>query len=94
MSRNSTSQFHELKLNFDADQRPSSRAVSQHSAGCLCFATYRLTHHERNEQVFSESPIPVVRAVWPDGIIRTFSDQVGNDEVEIEDQEPELEDDE
>ncbi len=46
------------------------------------------------KQVFSESPIPVVRAVWPDGIIRTFSDQVGNDDVQIEDQEPELEDDE
>ena len=43
------------------------------------------------KQVFSESPIPIVRAVWPDGIIRTFSDQVGNDDVEIEDQEPELE---
>jgi Uncharacterised methyltransferase family (DUF6094) len=44
------------------------------------------------KQVFSESPIPVVRAVWPDGIIRTFSDQVGDDDVEINDQEPELED--
>ena len=33
------------------------------------------------KQVFSESPMPIVRAVWPDGIIRTFSDQVGNDEV-------------
>jgi hypothetical protein len=44
------------------------------------------------KQVFSESPIPVVRAVWPDGIIRTFSDQVGDDDVEIDDQEPELED--
>jgi hypothetical protein len=43
------------------------------------------------KQVFSESPIPVVRAVWPDGIIRTFSDQVGDDDVEIDDQEPELE---
>ena len=43
------------------------------------------------KQVFSESPIPVVRAVWLDGIIRTFSDQVGTDEVESEDQEPELE---
>ena len=41
--------------------------------------------------VFSESPIPIVRAVWPDGIIRTFSDQVGNEDVQIEDQEPELE---
>ena len=44
------------------------------------------------KQVFSESPIAVVRAVWPDGIIRTFSDQVGNDDVEIEAQEPEMED--
>jgi Uncharacterised methyltransferase family (DUF6094) len=26
------------------------------------------------KQVFSESPIPIVRAVWPDGIIRTCSD--------------------
>ena len=43
------------------------------------------------KQVFSESPIPIVRAVWPDGIIRTFSDQVGNEDVEIENQEPELE---
>ena len=43
------------------------------------------------KQVFSESPIPIVRAVWPDGIIRTFSDQVGNEDVQIEDQEPELE---
>jgi Uncharacterised methyltransferase family (DUF6094) len=43
------------------------------------------------KQVFSESPIPIVRAVWPDGIIRTFSDQVGNEDVEIEDQEQELE---
>ena len=43
------------------------------------------------KQVFSESPIPIVRAVWPDGIIRTFSDQVGDEDVQIEDQEPELE---
>jgi hypothetical protein len=43
------------------------------------------------KQVFSESPIPIVRAVWPDGIIRTFSDQVGNEDVQIEGQEPELE---
>jgi hypothetical protein len=43
------------------------------------------------KQVFSESPIPIVRAVWPDGVIRTFSDQVGNEDVQIEDQEPELE---
>ena len=42
-----------------------------------------------SKQVFSESPIPIVRAVWPDGTIRTFSDQVGNEDVEIEDQEPE-----
>ena len=41
------------------------------------------------KQVYSESPIPIVRAVWPDGIIRTFSDQVGNEDVQIEDQEPE-----
>ena len=59
---------------------------------------HRTEHHETpsgdavTKQVFSESPIPVVRAVWPDGIIRTFSDQVGNDDVEIEEQEPELED--
>jgi hypothetical protein len=44
------------------------------------------------KQVFSESPIPIVRAVWPDGIIRTFSDQVGDEDVEIETQQPELED--
>ncbi len=43
------------------------------------------------KQVFSQSPIPIVRAVWPDGIIRTFSDQVGNSDVEIENPEPELE---
>ena len=43
------------------------------------------------KQVFSESPIPIVRAVWPDGIIRTFSDQVGDEDVEIETQEPEPE---
>jgi hypothetical protein len=43
------------------------------------------------KQVFSESPIPIVRAVWPDGIIRTFSEPVGNDDVQIEDDEPELE---
>ena len=34
----------------------------------------------------------VVRSVWPDGIIRKFSDQVGNDDVQIEDLAPELED--
>jgi hypothetical protein len=45
------------------------------------------------KQVFSESPMPIVRAVWPDGTIRTFSDQVGNDEVQLDDQEPEPEDD-
>src|SRR5262249_52134753 len=45
-----------------------------------------------SKQVFSESPIPVVRAVWPDGIIRTFTDQVGDEDVQIDDQEPELED--
>ena len=44
------------------------------------------------KQVFSESPIPIVRAVWSDGIIRTFSDQVGDEDVEIEVEEPELED--
>jgi hypothetical protein len=43
------------------------------------------------KQVFSESPIPIVRAVWADGIIRTFSDQVGNEDVQLEDQEPETE---
>ena len=36
------------------------------------------------KQVFSESPIPIVRAVWPDGIIRTFSDKVGDEDVELE----------
>ena len=45
------------------------------------------------KQLFSESPMPIVRAVWPDGTIRTFSDQVGDDEVQLEDQEPEPEDD-
>src|SRR5262249_7280646 len=45
------------------------------------------------KQVFSESPMPIVRAVWPDGTIRTFSDQLGTDEVQLDDQEPELEDD-
>jgi len=43
------------------------------------------------KQVFSESPIPIVRAVWPDGIIRTFSDQVGDGDVQIEDEKAELE---
>jgi len=58
---------------------------------------HRTEHHETpsgdsvTKQVFSESPIPIMRAVWPDGIIRTFSDQVGNEDVQIEDQEPELE---
>jgi hypothetical protein len=32
--------------------------------------------------------------VWPDGIIRTFSEQVGDDDVQIEDDEIEVEDDE
>jgi hypothetical protein len=45
-----------------------------------------------HKQVFSESPMPIVRAVWPDGSIRTFSDQVGNDELQLDNQEPELED--
>jgi hypothetical protein len=44
------------------------------------------------KQVFAESPIPVVRAVWSDGIIRTFSEQIAADDVQIEDDEPELED--
>jgi hypothetical protein len=43
------------------------------------------------KQVFSESPMPIVRAVWSDGIIRTFSEQVSNEDVQIEDQEAELE---
>jgi hypothetical protein len=42
--------------------------------------------------VFSDLHIPVVRAVWRDGIIRTFTDQGGDDSVQIDDQEPELED--
>jgi hypothetical protein len=44
------------------------------------------------KQFFAESPIPVVRAVWSDGIIRTFSEQITTDDVLIEDDEPELED--
>jgi hypothetical protein len=44
------------------------------------------------KQVFSESPNPIVRAVWPDGTIRAFSDQVAKEDVEIDDQEPEMED--
>jgi hypothetical protein len=44
-----------------------------------------------SKQVFSESPMPIVRAVWPDGIIRTYSEQVPTEDVEIEDQESELE---
>jgi hypothetical protein len=44
------------------------------------------------KQVFSESPMPIVRAVWPDGTIRTFSDQVGSDEAQFDDQNPDLED--
>ncbi len=43
------------------------------------------------KQVFFESPMPVVRAVWPDGIIRTFSDEIGDEDIQIEDNEPELE---
>ena len=45
-----------------------------------------------HKQVFSESPMPIVRAVWPDGIIRTFSDQVGSDEVQFDEQNLESED--
>ena len=45
-----------------------------------------------HKQVFSESPMPIVRAVWPDGTIRTFSDQVGSDEAQFDDQNPDLED--
>jgi hypothetical protein len=41
------------------------------------------------KQVFSESPMPILRAVWPDGIIRTFSEQIGSADVQIEDQGPE-----
>jgi hypothetical protein len=44
-----------------------------------------------SKQVYSESPIPIVRAVWPDGTIRTFSDQVCDEDVEIEDEETEQE---
>jgi hypothetical protein len=36
--------------------------------------------------------MPIVRAVWPDGTIRTFSDQVGSDEAQFDDQNPESED--
>jgi hypothetical protein len=43
------------------------------------------------KQVFSESPIPVVRAVWPDGTIRTFSEQVVTNDVQFDEHEPELE---
>jgi hypothetical protein len=43
------------------------------------------------KQVFSESPIPIVRAAWPDGTIRTFSDRGGNGTVQIENQELEEE---
>jgi hypothetical protein len=45
-----------------------------------------------HKQVFSESPMPIVRAVWPDGTIRTFSDQVGSDEAQFGDQNIESED--
>jgi hypothetical protein len=44
-----------------------------------------------SKQTFSESPVPVVRAMWPDGIIRTFTEQVVTEEVEFENQEPETE---
>jgi hypothetical protein len=44
-----------------------------------------------SKQIFSESPVPVVRAVWPDGIIRTFTEQVVTDEHEFENQEAETE---
>jgi hypothetical protein len=37
-----------------------------------------------SKQVFAESPIPIVRAVWPDGNIRMFSDQIGDEDVEFE----------
>jgi hypothetical protein len=43
------------------------------------------------KQVFAEAPVPIVRAVWPDGIIRTFSDQVTDEDVQIDEEEPELE---
>jgi hypothetical protein len=46
-----------------------------------------------SKQVFAESPIPIVRAVWPDGVIRTFSEPVRDDDVGIENDEIELEDD-
>jgi hypothetical protein len=45
-----------------------------------------------HKQVFSKSPMPIVRAVWPDGTIRTFSDQVGSDEAQLGDQQPDWED--
>jgi hypothetical protein len=45
-----------------------------------------------HKQVFSESPMPIVRAVWPDGTIRTFSDQVGSGEAQFDDQNLESED--
>ncbi len=32
------------------------------------------------KEIFFESPIPIVRAAWSDGIIRTFSDQVGEED--------------
>jgi hypothetical protein len=44
-----------------------------------------------SKQTFSESPVPVVRAMWPDGIISTFSEHVVTEEVEFENQEPETE---
>jgi hypothetical protein len=64
----------------------------------LCTKTEKLQRTECHEtpsgdavtkQVFSESPMPIVRAVWPDGIIRTFSEQVASEDVQITDQEPE-----
>jgi hypothetical protein len=47
-----------------------------------------------SKQVFAESPNPIVRAVWPDGVIRTFSEQVEDDDVQIEGEDIELEDEE
>jgi hypothetical protein len=41
--------------------------------------------------VFSESPILTVRAAWPDGTTRTVSDHVGDETVQIENQETEEE---
>jgi hypothetical protein len=44
-----------------------------------------------SKQTFSESPVPVVRSVWHDGIIRTFTEQVVTEDVEFKNQEPETE---